>query len=185
MALVITSAVITNLGENLIASAITGGGAVTLTSVEFGSGYPATGDNIATYTSLKVFVMNGQITGSNNAVQSQATIRANVSSANAPTAFQVNEIGIFASVGAGAPILLAYASTGGPTGDTVTPSSPTSAIIKDYALLILFTQAVPSATNVALQQVVGLHAPDHVLPGGIDPLPTANSASDGVANYAE
>ncbi len=154
---------------------------MTLTSVEFGSGFPASGDNIPNYTGLKVPVMAGQITGANNLVQSQTTIRVNVSSANAPITFQVNEIGIFAQIGAATPILFAYASTGGPTGDTVTPSAPSSAIIKDYALLILFTQNVPSATNVTLQQVVGLHAVSHILPGGIDPLPTATPASDGLA----
>ncbi len=180
MSLVITSAVITNLGENMIAQVIAGSGAMTLTSVMFGSGFPAPGDNIPSYTGLKTPVMAGQITGANNLVQSQTTVRVNIASSDAPVTFQVNEIGIFAQLGAATPILFAYASTGGPTGDTVTPSAPSSAIIKDYALLILFTQNVPSATNVTLQQVVGLHAVSHVLPGGIDPLPGATTASDGL-----
>ncbi len=164
----------------MIAQVIAGSGSMTLTSVQFGSGFPASGDNIPNYTALKTTVMNGQITGANNVVQSQTTIRVNISSANAPITFQVNEIGVFAQLGAAPPLLFAYASTGGPTGDTVTPSSPASAIVKDYALLILFTQNVPSATNITLQQVVGLHASTHILPGGIDPLPLPSTSSDGL-----
>jgi hypothetical protein len=179
MALVITSAVITTNGQNLLAACVASSGAITLTSVQFGSGYPAGGDNIAGYTALKNFIMNGQITGSNNLVQSQATIRVNVSSANAPSTFQVNEIGVFAQLGSATPILFAYTSTGGPTGDTVTPSSPTAAIVKDYALLILFSQAVPSSTTVSMAQVVGLHAPTH-LDNGIDPIPPPTTARSGL-----
>jgi hypothetical protein len=168
--------VITNQGTAMSASAFALAGVITITSVQFGSGFPGLSDNVPGYTALKTPVCNGQITGQNVLVAGQATIRVNLAGTAIPSTFQINEIGVFASFAGGGSQLVAYMSTGAATGDTLTLGSP---VVKDYAILVTFSQGVITSVNISLIQVVGLHAPSH-LDNGIDPIPAPSTARSGL-----
>ena len=107
------------------------------------------------------------------------SIRTSISSASISTAFQINEIGIYATLDAGAAFLYAYATTGAATGDTLTPSTPANAVIKDYVVVIKYTTNVPVSTTITLEEQVQLHASTH-LGNGVDPIPPATSSNTGI-----
>ena len=167
---------ITNGGNAITASAWASSGVITITSVQFGSGFPGVSDNIPGYTALKSPVCNGQITGENVLVAGQCTIRVNLAGTAIPSTFQINEIGVFASFAGGGSQLVAYMSTGAATGDTLTFNSP---VVKDYAILVTFSQGVITTVNISLFQTVGLHAVNH-LDNGIDPIPPPSTARSGL-----
>ena len=167
---------ITSQGNAMTALAWASSGVITITSVQFGSGFPGVSDNIPGYTALKNPITNGQITGENVLIAGQCTIRVNLAGIGIPSTFQINEIGVFASFAAGAPQLVAYMSTGAATGDTLFVGSP---VVKDYAILVTFSQGVITSVNISLLQTVGLHAPNH-LDNGIDPMPLATTARTGL-----
>lgn len=171
-----TDLIITTLGNAMTATAWAGGGVITITSVQFGSGFPGVSDNIPGYTTLKTPICNGQITGENVLIAGQCTIRVNLAGTAIPSTFQINEIGVFASIGGGGAKLVAYMSTGAATGDTLTFGSP---VVKDYAILVTFSQGVITTVNISLLQTVGLHAPSH-LDNGIDPIPPPSTARSGL-----
>lgn len=172
------SLILTNLANTFTAQAWASSGVITITRVGFGSGFPGGTDYVPGYTGLKTPVMNGTITGINNLVSGQLTVRANISSANAPFTFNVNEIGIFGKYAGGAETLLAYCTTGANTGDTVTPTGGGTPVIKDYALLMIWQQAISSSGVIQLLQIVGLHAGSH-LNTGVDPISVATSSNTG------
>jgi microcystin-dependent protein len=120
--------------------------------------------------------MDADSTSTNTEVLYQSTIRCNLTSKNAPQVFQVNEFGVFASLNNQAPFLFAYSSTGAPTGDTVDPSTP---IVKEYVLPILYSTLQQVTASIAMTDVVGLHASTH-LSSGIDPLPISNQTISGL-----
>ena len=88
------------------------GGTLNFSYVEVGSGFATGSDNPANFTALKNPVMEAYPTSVNTDVLYQTTIRADVSSANAPSEFQLNEIGIFYSLNGATPFLFGYTSTG-------------------------------------------------------------------------
>jgi len=155
------------------------GGTLNFSYVEVGSGFATGSDNPANFTALKNPVMEAYPTSVNTDVLYQTTIRADVSSANAPSEFQLNEIGIFYSLNGATPFLFGYTSTGAANGDTITPSSGSSAVVKDFALPIVYSTAVPVGTDVTFTTQVQLHASTH-LPTGIDPLPISTSSVGGL-----
>jgi hypothetical protein len=114
--------------------------------------------------------MPATITGVNSLIAGQLTIRANISSANAPSTFNLNEWGVFGKFNGGAETLLAYCTTGSNTGDTVTPTGSASPVVKDVAFLLKWQQAISSSGNIQLVQIVGLHSGSH-LNTGTDPFP--------------
>jgi hypothetical protein len=170
---------ITNAGMHAINDVLAGGHTLATTGGKAGSGYPATGDDVTTYTALKNYVMDLANVSANALVIYQTTVEAQLSSANAPFEFQVNELGVYASLDGGVPFLFSYTSTGGPTGDTVTPSGTANAVVKDYVLATAYSQTVPISTNITLETAPALHAPTH-LPSGTDPLPISSSSIGGL-----
>lgn len=171
--------VITNAGNAMSAQAWASSGVLTITSVVAGSGFPGATDYVPGYTGLKNPVMNLQVTGINNLVSGQLTVRANLSSANAPTTFNVNEIGAFGSINGGTPQLVAYMTTGANNGDTITPTGTGTPVVKDYGILQIFQQAISTSGVIQLLQVVGLHAGSHISTG-IDPIPVSTTTATGL-----
>lgn len=173
------SLILTNAANSFTAQAWASSGVITITRVGFGSGFPGVTDFVPGYTGLKTPVMNGTITGINNLVAGQLTVRANISSANAPFTFNVNEIGVFGKYAGGAETLLAYCTTGANTGDTVVPTGGGTPVVKDYALLMIWQQAISSSGVIQLIQQVGLHAASHQNTG-VDPIPVTTSLHTGL-----
>ena len=66
-------------------------GVITVTRVSFGNGYPGVSDYVPGYTALKNQIQNGVIQGINNLVQGQLTVRSTLSSASAPSSYNINE----------------------------------------------------------------------------------------------
>ncbi len=172
------SLILTDAANAYTAQEWASSGQITVTRVAVGSGFPGVSDYVPGYTDLKIQVMNATITGINNIVPGQLTVRSNISSANTSITFNVNEIGIFGTFGLGSETLLAYATTGANTGDTVVPTGSGTPIVKDYALLMIFQQAISSSGVIQLVQVVGLHAATH-LDNGVDPIPVATTSRTG------
>jgi hypothetical protein len=170
--------ILTNAAENFTSLAWASSGVITVTRVAFGSGFPGVSDYVPNYTSLKNQIMNGTITSINNLIAGQLTVRANISSANAPSTFNVNEIGVFGKYAGGPETLLAYCSTGANTGDTVTPTGMGTPVIKDYAVLMIFQQAISSSGVIQLVQLVSPHALSHISTG-TDPIPVCTSSHTG------
>jgi microcystin-dependent protein len=170
---------ITNAGLQAINTILTSGGTLAFTGADGGSGYPTGTDNPLTFTALKNRVMAATPTSANNAVLYQSTYRVNFSSANAPFQFQLNEIGIWYSLNGGAAFLFGYSTTGGATGDVITPTGPEGAVEKDYVIPVVYSQSVPVSTAVTLTPTVELHSPTH-LPSGTDPINIASSTIGGL-----
>ncbi len=169
---------ITNPGRQLINDAIGAGQTVLITKVTVGKGFPLPADDPHNYSDLVSYVMDANPTSANAQVLYQTTVRLSVSSANAPVTFKVNEIGVWAHLPGGPLILFAYATTGDDTGDTVTPSLPDSAVVRDYALLIAYSQDAPVSTTITLTPVIQLHGANH-RGTGIDPIGLADTVSSG------
>jgi microcystin-dependent protein len=172
------NAVVTYAGLQLINEAIAGAGTVTITTAEVGSGYPATGIDPRDQTALVTQVMAATSTSANDQVLYQTTVRLEVSSGHAPFLFQLNEIGIYAQIGTGAPILFAYVSSPG-QGDYLTPDPGPSPVVYDYAILIQYEQDSPVTATVTLQPVIELHAATH-RGNGIDPIGLADGTASGL-----
>jgi microcystin-dependent protein len=170
---------ITNAGLQAINTILTSGGTLAFTGADGGSGYPTGTDNPLTFTALKNRVMAATPTSANNTVLYQSTYKVNFSSANAPFQFQLNEIGIWYSLNGGTPFLFGYSSTGGATGDVITPTGPEGAVEKDYVIPVVYSQSVPVSTSVTLTGATELHAATH-LPSGTDPIPIASSTIGGL-----
>jgi microcystin-dependent protein len=171
---------ITNAGLSAISTALGTGATLAFVKVTAGSGYPGSGEDPATFTNLKHYVMDATPTSINTAVLYQTTIRADLSSGNAPSTFKINEFGVWYSLGGAAPFLFGYTSTGDNSGDTLTPPiSGASAIIKDYVLPVVYSRSVPVSTAVTLTPTVDLHSQRH-LSSGIDPIPNANNSIGGL-----
>jgi microcystin-dependent protein len=167
---------VTNQGLEALAEVTGTGATLVITKVEAGSGYQVSGDIPANFTALKTYVMDADSTSTNTAVLYQSTIRCNITSTNAPNVFQINELGVFASLNNQAPFLFAYSSTGAATGDTVDPGAP---IVKEYVLPIVYATTQQVTTSITMTDVVGLHGATH-LPSGVDPLPIASSGIGGL-----
>ena len=167
---------VTNQGLNALAEVGGTGASLKVTKVEAGSGYASAGDIPGNFTALKNYVMDCDSTSTNTEVLYQTTIRCNINEQNAPKTFQVNELGVFASLNNQAPFLFAYSSTGAPTGDTVDPSVP---IVKEYVLPIVYSTLQTVTTTINMTDVVGLHGGTH-LPSGVDPLPIASNTIGGL-----
>lgn len=179
---------ITNGFLNILDQSVSGGGPITITGVQVGSGYPTGGDNPQNFTGLKNSVqmlkaitspsnLSG-ITSINDLVLYQSTVRFQVSSADAPKTYQLNEYGVWASVGAQAPVLIQYASTLGPTGDTITPTGAGVPVIRQKASIVGYSQQATTTTSLSLTNTVDLHAGTH-LDNGVDPLPVATTTRTG------
>lgn len=178
----------TNALLNILDQSVSGGGAITITGVQVGSGYPTGGDNPLNFTGLKNLVQTlgsitspsslSGITSINDLVLYQSTVRFQVSSADAPKTYQFNEYGIFASVGATPPVLILYVTTNGPTGDTITPSGAGIPVIRQKATIIGYSQQATTTTSLTLVNTVDLHAQTH-LDNGIDPISVATTARTG------
>src|SRR5215467_8336535 len=167
---------VTNQGLNALAEVTGTGATLVVTKVEAGSGYPSPSDVVGNFLALKAYVMDADSTSTNTAVMYQTTIRCNITATNAPTSFQINEFGVFASLNNQAPFLFAYSSVGGATGDIVNPAAP---IIKEYVLPIVYSTTQQVTSSITVTDVVGLHASTH-LPTGIDPLPISTSSIGGL-----
>jgi microcystin-dependent protein len=167
---------VTNQGLNALAEVGGTGATLTVTKVEAGSGYATGGDIPGNFTQLKNYVMDCDSTSTNTEVLYQTTIRCNISPQNVPKVFQVNELGVFASLNNQAPFLFAYASTGAPTGDTADPSVP---VVREYVLPVVYSTLQSVSTTINMTDVVGLHGGTH-LPNGIDPLPIASNTIGGL-----
>jgi hypothetical protein len=177
--------ILTNACDTLTAEAWATSGILQVTAVQAGSGFPGPHQNPENFTALRNPVMYGQITGINDLIPGQLTVRANVSSANAPETFDLNEVGIFASVAGGTPQLVAYATTGADTGVTLTPGGG-SPYVADFAFLCIFSQAIITSGIIQLVQVVGLHAHTHLSldpttgDPGIDEITLSSTTSSGL-----
>ena len=170
---------ITNQGLQAINTILTTGGTLAFTGADGGSGYPTGTDDPKTFTALKNHVMPATPTSANNTVLYQSTYKINFSSANAPSQFQLNEIGIWYSLNGGTAFLFGYSTTGGATGDIITPTSSTNAVEKDYVIPIVYSQSVPVSTSAPLTGTTELHAATH-LPSGTDPIPISSSSIGGL-----
>jgi hypothetical protein len=178
----------TNALLTLLNQSVAGGGPITITSVQVGSGFPVGADNPANFTGLKNLVQTlGAITSPSNlsgissinaTVLYQTTVRFQVSSQDAPSTYQWNEYGIFAKVGAGTPVLICYVTTAAATGDTITPSGTGIPIIKQNATIINYSLLATTTTSLTLVDTVNLHSSTH-LDNGVDPLPLATTARTG------
>jgi microcystin-dependent protein len=168
---------VTDAGRQLINSLVAGQ-TIEIPQAQVGSGTPATGVDLDGLTQLVHFVMDADATSANDQVLYQTTVRIRVSSQYAPYQFQLNEIGIFAAIGASTPILFAYASAG-TTGDTITPDPTPSAVVYDYAVLIQYESDVPTNTTVTITPVLELHAATH-RGNGIDPIGLADTTASGL-----
>lgn len=170
---------ITNAGRQAINTILTVGGTLNFVKITGGSGFPNPTDVPAQFTALKAYVMDASPTSANNSVLYQSTYKANYSSANAPYTFQLNEQGVYYSLNGAAPFLFGYLTTGSASGDTITPSSPSEAVVKDYIIPIVYSQDVPVGTAVTLTPSVDLHAPRHQSTG-VDPIPNSSSVVNGL-----
>jgi microcystin-dependent protein len=170
---------ITNQGLQAINTILSTGGTLAFTGADGGSGYPTGTDDPKTFTALKNHVMPATPTSANNTVLYQSTYKINFSSANAPSQFQLNEIGIWYSLNGGTAFLFGYSTTGGATGDIITPTSSTNAVEKDYVIPIVYSQSVPVSTSAPLTGTTELHASTH-LPSGTDPIPISSSTIGGL-----
>ena len=173
-----TNVVVTDAGLQLINEAIGGGQQVNIATAHVGEGYPAPATNPRDLTDLVAFVMDATTTSANYQVLYQTTVRISVSSGLAPRQFQLNEIGVFAQIGTGAPVLFAYASSPG-QGDYITPDPSPTPIIYDYAILIQYEADSPVVATVTLQPALELHAATH-RGNGIDPIGLADSTASGL-----
>src|SRR6516165_7787104 len=102
---------VTNAGLAALAQVGTGATLI-ITKVDTGSGCPVSGDVPANFTALKHHVMDCQSTSTNTLVLYQTTIKCSITPSAAPSTFQVNEFGVWASLNSQAPFLFAYSSTG-------------------------------------------------------------------------
>ena len=170
---------ITNQGLQAINTILSMGGTLAFTGADGGSGYPTGTDDPKTFTALKNHVMPATPTSANNTVLYQSTYKINFSSANAPSQFQLNEIGIWYSLNGGTAFLFGYSTTGSATGDIITPTSSTNAVEKDYVIPIVYSQSVPVSTSAPLTGTTELHASTH-LPSGTDPIPISSSSIGGL-----
>jgi hypothetical protein len=179
----------TNALLTLLNQSVAGGGPITITSVQVGSGFPAPSDKPENYTGLKNPVSTltaitspsklSGITSINAQVLYQSTVRFQVSSADAPLTYQWNEYGVFAKLGSGSPVLIAYVTTGAATGDTITPSGTGIPIVKQNATIINYSLNATTTTNLTLVNTVDLHAGTH-LDNGTDPIPIATASRTGL-----
>lgn len=174
---------LTNACNTLTAQAWATGQSLNVTAVQAGSGFPGPHDNVELYTALKTPVMNGIITGVNDVIPGQLTVRANFSSANAPSTFDLNEAGIYASVGGGTSQLIAYCTTGSDVGQTISPTGGGTPFVLDYAFLVVFLQNIFTSGIIQLTQAVGLHAPSHISTG-VDPIAVMNTTTTGLGPVA-
>jgi microcystin-dependent protein len=170
---------LTNAGMQAINQVAAGGHTLNTVGAQAGSGYPASGEDPATYTQLKNYVMPMTNVSANALVLYQTTVEASVSSANAPSTFQINEIGVYASLDGGPTFLFSYATTGGPSGDIISPSGAANAVIKDYVLATAYSRTAQVGTTITLTTLPAIHASTH-LPSGTDPLPISTSAIGGL-----
>jgi hypothetical protein len=174
-----TSLILTDACNIMTAEAWASSGVLVIDRVVVGQGFPGTSDYIPGYTGLKNYVMDAQIASVNDLVAGQITTRAQVSSANAPLAFQVNEIGVYATLNGGSPFFVAYMTTGAANGDTVTPTGSGTPLIKQYGILSIFSRAISTSGVIQLSQVVTEHAASH-LNTGTDPIPVTSEAQTGL-----
>jgi len=168
----------------LLASIVAGSGYFNVTSVEAGQGFPGGSDNPAAFAGLKSFVMNAVVTSMNDVVNYQATILTQVSSALAPETFYWNEFGVFANDGSGAPVMVAYGTTGSAEGgDQVTVGGP-SPVVRKIGIILPFTPNLSVSTSLSLTNVVEAHAGTHEGTGasaaGSDPIPNSTNANSGL-----
>jgi microcystin-dependent protein len=173
-----TAVTVTDAGRQLINSAIGAGQTVQIVNCEVGSGYPDGSQEPESFTGLLQFKMFATETSSNDLVTYQTTVRLRVSSALAPSSFQINEVGIYAQVGIASPILFAYAATQG-DGDTITPDPGPNPAVYDYAFLIEYEGDAPVQAAVDMTEQVQLHAITH-RGLGIDPIPLADATDTGL-----
>jgi microcystin-dependent protein len=169
----------TNAGLQAINVALATGAALNFYEVTGGSGFPAPGDVPAQFTQLKSHVMVANPTSVNDSVLYQTTYKANFDSAETPFVFQLNEMGVWYTLGGGSPFLFGYLTTGAADGDTITPSSEFASVVKDYIIPVVYANNVPVGTTVTITPSVELHGPRH-LSTGVDPIPNASSTVNGL-----
>lgn len=178
MANQLSSLQLTNACDNLTAQAWALSEVLDVIKVDVGSGFPAIHDNVQLYTHLNNFKMHAVITGINNLIPGQLTVRAQISSADATSTFNLNEIGVYANIAGGSSVLIGYCTTGSNSGVTITPTGSGTPTVQDWAFVIVFSQEINSSGVIQMIQVVGIHGNTHILGalgynGGIDPLPPA------------
>jgi hypothetical protein len=176
---------VTNLGKAAQAEANALGEPLVYTSIQVGSGSLGGGQTPQTITALVAPVGNAEFDGANTTVTYQATLRMTVSSALSSSLYQLNEIGIFASVGSGSPILFAYANAAG-TGDEIPPAGGGAPVLYEYLLAITFNQATTTSATLSVVPTFQLHGNTHLNPdpttgvAGIDALPLPTTTTDGL-----
>jgi hypothetical protein len=170
--------IVTFAGLQMINDAIGTGAEVLIEKVTAGQGFPATGDDPRTYIALKNYVMDAFSTSANADVLFQTTVRIRIQTNLAPFQFNLNELGVWATLNAGPLTLFAYVSYLDDTGDTITPGGG-AAFNRDFAIVVNYTQESPVSTTITLTPIVQLHAATHH-GTGIDPITLANSSSDGL-----
>jgi microcystin-dependent protein len=168
---------VTNAGNTALASALANGWALNITSVQFGSGQIGT-NNPEAQTQLVNPQAYGTLVAENTLVQYQTSIEFTLSTTQVTYSFSMYEIGVWASLNGGAPLLFCYGWT--TTPDTITPGGSTSAETYDFQLGIKYNQAATVSVTLSLSMSVPLHAATHIpgasgANGGIDPLPTAGA----------
>jgi hypothetical protein len=171
--------ILTDQAQNFTSLAFSSSGVIQVTRVSFGNGFPGVSDYIPGFTNLKNKIQDGVIQGINSLVAGQLTVRTTLSSASAPSTYNINELAIFGTFAGGPETLLCYASTGANTGDLMAPTGGGPSLIKDYALLIVWQRAVSSSGLIQMNQIVNSHASSH-FNTGTDPIPVATSIHTGM-----
>jgi hypothetical protein len=169
---------VTNVGDSALSS-VTAGGSFNITGVSFGSGQIGSG-NPQALTALINPQYSENIQNANVLVQFQTSIEFILAESAIPVSFSNYEVGVFASVNGGSPLLFAY-------GYTTLPDNLTAGGTQtfDYVLGIKYSQTAQVTVSLVNTMSVPLHAATHILGasgpgGGIDPLPVATSLLPGL-----
>lgn len=133
---VYNSTVITNAGQNLIAQAMAGSGAITVTSVKTSShNYPA-GTDLTALTSISEVKQSESPSSVNVYNKNVVQISARFSNTNVTTAYLIRTLGVYASVGSGSETLIAVLTAATPDQMPVFDEESPSAFIFNIQMLI-------------------------------------------------
>jgi hypothetical protein len=172
--------IVTLAGDTMLAQAQAGLGQITPTSIAAGTGFASGTDDPTTFTALKTPIWTGiAILAASADTPQQAAIEVEFNGSVAPSVFQLNEIGIYAKIGAGSPVLFAYVSRTAADGDTISPG-----VVRDYILTVKYSNATTVSLVVNIVPAVAVHAPTHRGAGtsgaGFDPIGNSTTANSGL-----
>lgn len=146
---VYNSTVITAVGQNLIAQAMAGSGAVTVTSVKTSShNYPA-GTDLTALTTIADIKQSESPSSVNVYNENVVQITARFSNTDVSTAYLIRTLGVYASVGGGSEKLIAVLTAATPDQMPVFDADSPSAFIFNIQMLIGNASAITFNVNDA------------------------------------